>query len=303
MMDPIFKIKPQEKREDYGRFIISPLAQGYGHTLGNSLRRVLLTVLEGAAVTEIEIKGIKHQFSTIPGVSEDVVEIILNLKRIRLKFEGKEPVKMTLKAKGPGEIKAGEVKTPPQVKIINKDLVLATLNDKKTKLEIKMKVEKGSGYVPCEDRKTEKMGVIPIDSVFTPVTRVNYRVEETRVGRMTNLDKLTIEIWTNGTIDPLEAIKVAARNLVSYFLQIYEPKAAPVSEKEVNSSLPEETLKMTIEELELPVRVTNALLREGIKNLSELLSFSKTRLLKIKNLGTKSVSLIEKKLKEKGLKS
>ena len=301
MIEPTFKIKSEVKKTDYGKFIISPLAQGYGHTLGNSLRRVLLTSLEGAAVTEVKIKGLRHQFSTIAGVSEDVVEIILNIKKIRLKLEGEKPVTITLSAKGPGEVKVGKIKTPARVEIINKDLVLVTLNDKKTKLEIKMKVEKGLGYVPCEDRKVEEMGVISIDSIFTPVTRVKYKVEETRVGRITNLDKLILEVWTDGTADPLESVKKAAKIIVSYFRQIYEPRAAVKEKEAVVSSLSEEVLKLTIEELELPTRVANALTREGIQDLGQLLSLKKAKLLKIKNLGAKSISLIEKGLKERGL--
>jgi len=301
MIEPTFKIKSEVKKTDYGKFIISPLAQGYGHTLGNSLRRVLLTSLEGAAVTEVKIKGLRHQFSTIAGVSEDVVEIILNIKKIRLKLEGEKPVTITLSAKGPGEVKVGKIKTPARVEIINKDLVLVTLNDKKTKLEIKMKVERGLGYVPCEDRKVEEMGVISIDSIFTPVTRVKYKVEETRVGRITNLDKLILEVWTDGTADPLESVKKAAKITVSYFRQIYEPRAAVKEKEAVISSLSEEILKLTIEELELPTRVANALTREGIQDLGQLLSLKKAKLLKIKNLGAKSISLIEKGLEERGL--
>lgn len=300
MINPTFKIKPDIQKANYGKFVISPLAPGFGHTLGNSLRRVLLTSIEGAAVTEVKIKGVRHQFSTIPGVSEDVVEIILNIKRIRLKLEGEEPVKINLSAKGPGEVKAGEIKVPPRVKIVNKELVLATLADKKTKLEIEMKVEKGFGYVPCEERKREKIGIIPIDSVFTPITRVNYKVEETRVGRVTNLDKLILEVWTDGTIDPFEAVKEAAKILVSYFHQIYEPKPS-IQKKGVIPSLSEEVLKTTVEELELPTRVTNALMREKIETVGQLLSLPREKLLKIKNLGSKSVSLIEKKLKKSGV--
>ena len=301
MIEPTFKIKPEITKVDYGKFIISPLAQGYGHTLGNSLRRVLLTSLEGAAVTELKIKGVRHQFSTIPGVSEDVVEIILNIKKMKLKLEGEKPAKVTLSAKGPGEVKAGDIKTPARVEIVNKDLVLANLSDKKTKLEIEMKVERGLGYVSCEERKAEETGAIPIDSIFTPVTRVNYKVEETRVGRITNLDRLILEVWIDGTVDSFEVVKKAARILVSYFHQIYEPKKAVQEKSEATSSLSEGILKTSIEELELPTRVTNALLREGINNLSDLLSTKKAKLLKIKNMGTKSVSLIEKRLKEKGL--
>jgi len=301
MFEPTFKLKVQVQKADYGQFIISPLTQGYGYTLGNALRRVLLTSLAGAAVTEIKIKGLRHQFSTLPGVSEDVVEMTLNIKRIRLKLEGEEPVKMILSATGPGEVKAGDIKTPPRVKIINRDLVLATLNDKKTKLAVEMKVEKGFGYVPSEERKVEGIGIIPLDSVFSPISRVNYRIEETRVGRVTNLDKLILEVWTDGTVDPLRAVKKAAKILVSYFHQIYEPQKIVKEKQEAISPLSEKMLKITIEELELPTRVTNALIRAEIEALGQLLAVKKSSLQKIKNLGTKSISLIEKKLKEKGL--
>ncbi|MBL7158993.1 DNA-directed RNA polymerase subunit alpha [Candidatus Microgenomates bacterium] len=301
MTELTFKTKSEVEKADYGKFIISPLSQGYGHTLGNSLRRVLLTSLEGAAVTQIKIKGLKHQFSTIPGVSEDVVEIILNIKKIRLSLDGDEAVKMTFSAHGPGEVKAGEIKTPPRVKIFNKDLVLATLNDKKTKLEIEMTVEKGFGYVSSAEKKKEEMGVVSVDSIFTPVIRVNYKVEETRVGGMTNLDKLTLEIWTDGTVNAFETVKTAAKILVSYFQQIYEPKKAVVDKGLVVASTSEKVLKTTIEELELPTRVTNALNREGVNNLGQLLSLKRSELLRIKNMGAKSISLIEEKLKEREL--
>ena len=301
MIEPTFKIKAEVEKADYGKFVISPLSQGYGHTLGNSLRRVLLTSLEGAAIIQVKIKGLKHQFSTIPGVSEDVVEIILNIKKIRLKLDGDKAVKMILSVQGPGEIKAGKIKTPPRVKILNKDLVLATLNDKKTKLEIEMIVEKGFGYVSSDERKKEEMGVVPIDSIFTPVTRVNYKVEETRVGGVTNLDKLTLEIWTDGTVNAFETVKTAAKILVSYFQQIYDPKKVIVDKGLVVASTSDQVLKTTIEELELPTRITNALTREGINNLGQLLSLKRSELLRIKNMGSKSISLIEEKLKKREL--
>lgn len=302
MLQPTFnfKIKPDIQEANYGKFIISPLFQGYGHTIGNSLRRVLLTSLEGAAVSQIKIKGVKHQFSTIPGVSEDVVQIILRIKKIRLKLEGEKEVKLTLKARGRKEVKAGDIKAPPQVSIVNKDLKIATLNDKKTKLEIEMKVEKGLGYVLAEDKEAEEMGAIPIDSIFTPVVKANYKVEETRVGGMTNLDKLILEVWTDGTLDPYEAVKKAAKILADCFKQVYEPKPSVL--KEEVSSLPEQGLRATIEELELPTRVTNALLKEGIKNIGQILSLSKKELYQIKNMGIKSISLLEEKLNQRGFK-
>jgi len=302
MIQPKFKVKPEVEKADYGKFIISPLAQGYGHTLGNSLRRVLLTSLEGTAVTEVKFKGIKHQFSTIEGVSEDVVEIILNIKKLRLKLEGDKPAQITVSVKRVGQLKASDIKTPARVKIVNQDLVLANVNNKKAKLEIEMKVEKGLGYVPFEEQKVEGLGVIPVDSLFTPVTRVNYQVEETRVGGMTNLDKLILEIWTDGTVTPLSALKKSAKILANYFKYLYEPKKSVVEEEEESVFASERLLKTTVEELELPTRITNALLRVEIKNLGQLLSKRREELLKIRNMGAKSVVLIEEKLKNKGLK-
>lgn len=300
MFEPNFKIKIEEKSPDYGKFIIEPLDQGYGHTLGNTLRRVLLSSLPGAAVTTIKIEGVKHQFSTLPGLLEDVVEFVLNVKRIRFKLAKDEMVKATLSAKGPGKITAGELRVSG-AEVINKDLYLGTLADGKSKLEAEMTVEQGFGYLPAEEQKTGTIGLIPLDAVFSPILRVNYKVEATRVGRMTNLDRLILEIWTDGTTEPLSALKQAAKILVSYFLQIYEPKAVPTEGVAVTPAVSDEILKMTIEELDLPLRITNALKNGGVETVGQLLGTLRKDLIKIKNLGGKSISIVEEKLREKGV--
>lgn len=302
MVEPNFQIKSEQEAPEYGKFVIEPLEQGYGQTLGNSLRRVLLTSLSGAAITSVKIAGVKHQFSTIAGVKEDVTELMLNIKKIRLVSEGGERAVMTLSKKGPGEVTAGDFDVPAGVKIVNPDFVLATLADKKSTLEIEAVVEKGYGYVPAEERHAEEVGVIPVDALFSPVVRVNYRVEATRVGRMTNLDRLVIELWTDATIAPLDALKTAARILVSYFLQVYEPKAQEVQGNvAVTPTISDEVLKMRIEELDIPTRIVNALSNGGIETIGQLLGTPKAELVKIKNLGVKSLAVVEEKLREKGV--
>lgn len=301
MFEPNFKIKPVEERPDYGKFVIEPLDQGYGHTLGNALRRVLLSSLAGAAVTTIKIEGVKHQFSTIPGLSEDMVEFILNVKKMRFKLAKDELSKVSLSIRGPGKITAGDLKVPAGVDVVNKDLYLGTLADSKSKIEAEMTVEPGYGYLPAEEQKTGSIGLIAVDAIFTPVVRVNYKVEATRVGRMTNLDKLILEVWTDGTIDPLSAVRNAAKILVSYFLQIFEPKAASTEGVAVTPAISDEILKMTIEELDLSTRIINALKNGGVETIGQLLGTPKKELVKIKNLGAKSIAIVEEKLREKGV--
>lgn len=301
MINNNFKVKKDKEEKNYGRFVIEPLDQGYGHTLGNSLRRVLLSGLEGAAITSVRIEGVKHQFSTLEGVKEDIAELILNLKKIRLKiFEG-ESHTLQLLAKGPKAVTVKDLEIPSGVEIVNPDLYLATLSDK-AKLEIELTAEKGFGYMLSDEKKTNTIGVIPVDAAFSPITRVNYNVEATRVGRMTNLDRLVIEIWTDGTIDPEVALKEAAKNLMGYFLQIHEPKAiAEDTAVAVTPQISDEILKMTIEELDLPTRITNSLKNGGIETIGQLLGTDRKELLKIKNLGGKSLVTVEEKLREKGV--
>lgn len=303
MIGSNFKITPEIEEKGHGKFIIEPLDQGYGHTLGNGLRRTLLTSLPGAAITTVKINGVKHQFSTIGGLKEDVVELILNIKKIRVKFFGEENAKIKLSVQGPTKITAKDFEAPPEVEIINKDLYVGTLSDKKSKLELEATVEPGYGYQTAEEKKVQTLGVIPVDSLFSPIIRVNYRIEATRVGRMTNLDKLILEIWTDETISPQNALKEAAKILVSYFTQIYEPK--PVKEPEEPTLTPglydDNIMKLTVEELDLPTRIANCLKNAGVETVKDLIEKPKGELTKIKNLGIKSISIIEEKLKEKGL--
>lgn len=300
MLKLTFKIKTLEQKSDYGRFVLEPLEQGYGQTLGNALRRVLLTSLEGAAITQVKIEGVRHPFSTIKGVKEDVIELLLNLKEVRLKFAGKGEEKLTLDKKGPGKVTAGEIKTPASVKIVNPGLGIATLSDKKTRLKMEMKVTHGFGYSLAEERKQKSFGVIPLDAIFTPVTRVNYRVETTRVGRRTDFDKLIMEIWTDATVKPKDALEKAAEILVAYFDQVVHPIVVKQEKKEVKEE--KESLKLTVEELGLATRVANALRKGGFKTVADLADASEEDIVKVKNLGSKSLELIKRKLKNKGVK-
>jgi DNA-directed RNA polymerase subunit alpha len=300
MLVPKFKIKTEKKSQNYGLFSLEPLEEGYGHTLGNALRRVLLSSLPGHAISLIKIKGVKHQFSTLKGLKEDVVEFILNLKQIRIKSSQTKKTKVTLSATGPGEITAGKIKTPAQIEIVNPDLVLGHLADKKSKIEMEMYIEGGLGYSPAEERPSSTIGEIPIDCIFSSVIRVNYKVEATRVGRMTNFDKLILEIWTDGTKDPKEALLEASRILSSFFSQIYKPRK--IKELEVAVKEPvNQNLELTIEELGFPTRIVNSLKKANYQTVKDLVASSIKEIQKVKNLGTKSVKIIEASLKDKNI--
>lgn len=299
MEQSIFEIKEEEKSQNYSKFIISPLVQGYGVTLGNSLRRVLLTSLPGAAITSVKISGIRHQFSTLKGVKEDIVEFLLNLKKVRFSYSKEIPVKGTISAKGPGEVVAADIKTDASVKIANPNLVLAYLN-KNTKLEAKLDIATGVGYSSAEERKIEEIGLIPLDASFSPVARVNYKVEETRVGRFTNYDKLILEIWTDGTINPKDALVRAAQILTSSYQQIVNPKKVQIEEQKKEDSL-WAIGKLSVEEIGLPTRVANALLKAGYETVEDLVKAKRSELVNVRNLGEKSVKIIDAALGEKGL--
>lgn len=302
MIDPNFVIKTEVEKPGYGMFVIEPLEQGYGHTLGNSLRRVLLSSLPGAAITSIKVSGVAHQFSTLAGLKEDVVELILNLKKVRLSMTDGDSAVMKLTKKGPGVVTAGDFEVPAGISIANPDLHIATLTDKKAELDLEATVEKGYGYIQADERHLNEVGRIPMDSLYSPVVRVNYRVDATRVGRMTNLDKLVMEIWTDETIGPLDALRSASKVLVSYFLQVFEPKAKVSDDAvAVTPSISDEVLKMRIEELDIPTRIVNALARGSIETIGQLLGTPRVELMKIKNLGAKSLSIVEEKLREKGV--
>ena len=239
-MDPIFEIQEKEQKDNYAKFEITPLAAGYGYTVGTALRRVLISSLKGAAITSVKVSGVQHQFSTLKGMKEDVLDFLLNLKRIRFEYQGDEAVTVRLSTQKTGEVKAGDLEVPSNVVIANPDLVLANLADG-AHLEAEMTVETGVGYQTADEREKEEVGAIPLDARFSPVERVNFKVEETRVGRVTNYNKLVLEVWTDGTITPKNALAQAAKILMSYFEQIVNPKR--VEEKVAHES--EDTLGPT----------------------------------------------------------
>lgn len=301
MFSPNFKIETITETETYGKFVFEPLEQGYGHTLSSALRRVLLTSIKGSAPVSVKITGINHQFDSIEGMKETVVELLLNIKRLRFKYYGNEKVKVKLDVIGEGEVTAESIECPPDVEVLNKNLVLCHLADKKNKLSLEITVSSGYGYVTADEQEREGFGIIPVDSMFSPVTRVNYLVEETRVGRMTNFDKLTLEVWTDGSIKPKEAIFEAAKILIAYFDQIVNPKEEGIKTAQSMTVATPAVLKTTVEELDLPTRIINSLNRAGIKTIEDLISLKRSELINIKNMGTKSLSQIEEKLKEKGV--
>lgn len=288
----------------YGRFVIEPLERGFGHTLGNSMRRVLLSSLPGVAVSSVHIEGVQHEFTTIPGVKEDVTELILNLKSIACKMFCEGPKQLTIDVKGPCELTAGDIRTDDEVEIVNKDLHIATLNED-GHLQMQMTLERGRGYVSADKNKTASMpiGVIPIDSIFTPVKKVNYQVEDTRVGQITDYDKLTLEIWTNGTLKPEEAISSAAKILTEHlnlFISLTD-QVKPVAQTVQEDEKKDKILDMTIEELDLSVRAYNCLKRAGINNVAELVLKNQEDMMKVRNLGRKSLEEVEQKLNGLGL--
>ena len=296
----MFKIKTELEKENFARIALEPLEAGFGHTLGNSLRRVLLTSLKGAAVTSVKIDGVSHQFSTIDGVLEDVIEIILNIKKIRLQINGEKGIRLLVKASGKGKVLAGDFEIEGDGEVINKEQLVATLTDTKSKLNMEMTAQLGVGYSIAEERKLNEIGSLAVDALFSPVISVNYSVDPTRVGRRTDYDKLTLDITTSGALTPLDVLNEAAKILSETFRKVYEP--APEEEiEDTSSKISEEVLKLTIEELDLPVRITNALKAIEINTIEDLINVPRPQLLKAKNLGTKSLSLISEKVLERGL--
>jgi DNA-directed RNA polymerase subunit alpha len=300
-MEPIFELKTEKNEKTYGKFVIAPLAGGYGHTLGVALRRVLLTSMKGAAITTVELDGVKHQFTTLSGMQEDVLDFLLNLKKVAVSYSGTDPIKATLKAKDAGEVKAGDIELPAGVTIANPELVLANLA-KGAKLNASLTIETGVGYAPADEREQTQIGIIPLDASFSPVVRVTPKIEETRVGRVTNYDKLTLEVWTNGTVEPEVALHEAAATLVSYFDQIVHPKEAVVTAVAVEADSSMGSVgKLSVEELGLPTRVSNALAKAGFETVEKLTMAPRTELMKVRNLGEKSLDVINDLLKEKGV--
>ena len=301
------KVDIIELSEDfrYGKFVVEPLERGYGITIGNALRRILLSSLPGVAVNAVKIEGVLHEFSTIPGVKEDVTEIILTLKELSATIDGEGNRTLKIEAQGPCTVTGADIICPPDVEIINKDLKIATL-DEGSKLNMDIHVDKGRGYVPAEENKTENMpiGVLPVDSIYTPVEKVNYHVENTRVGQKSDYDKLTLEVWTNGSINPQEGISLAAKVLVEHlklFIDLIEHVSNVEIMVEKEEDQKEKVLEMTIEELDLSVRSYNCLKRAGINTVEELANKSEDDMMKVRNLGKKSLEEVIQKLDELGL--
>ena len=289
----------------YGKFVVEPLERGYGLTLGNSLRRVLLSSLPGVAVTSVKIDGILHEFSTIPGVKEDVAEIILNIKYLVLDIHGEGPKTVYVDAEGPQVITAASIKCDSEVEILRPETHIATLGEG-AKLYMEITLDKGRGYVSAERNKqllAPVIGVLPVDSIYSPVLKVNYTVDNTRVGQITDYDKLTLEIWTNGTVMPDEAISLAAKILsehLSLFVGLTD-QVMPVNFNEPEDDKKEKVLEMTIEELDLSVRAYNCLKRAGINTVHELVQRNQEDMMKVRNLGRKSLEEVEQKLAALGL--
>ena len=299
------KITTISEDKNKGVFSLEPLPTNFGHTIGNSLKRILLTSLKGAVITQVKISGADHQFSTIPGVKEDIVESTLNLKRIRFKVYGDNPIVLNINKKGPGEVTAADIELNSEVEVLNKDQHIATLADKNTNLKMELIIESGTGYSPMEERQSSKIGVIVLDAEFSPVKSVSYTVEPARFGKDINLDNLILSVETDGSIKPSEAVKKSADLLKEFAIKIYE-WVMPVQEQEAeNSSMGNEkrvmTEKISVDELPLPTRTINALKKQGIETLDQLAEKSDEELADIKNLGEKSVEEIKKLLKKEGL--
>jgi len=302
------KVERDAEARNYGKFVISPLERGYGVTLGNALRRVLLSSLEGAAVTSVRITDVLHEFSDIPGVREDVIQVMLQVKQLRILLNDVENAHLHLEVRGEGEVTAADIQTPAEVEIVNPDLYLFTVDDARVNLEVDLIVERGRGYSPANERTGRlPIGELPVDAIFTPVKRVSWNVTSARVGQSTAYDKLILEIWTDGTITPEKSLSVASKILIDHlrFISgISEEMLIPVSEKEVTGSrLTSEAAETPIENLDLSVRVFNSLKRTGITTVGdvlELLEKGDEAVMSIRNFGEKSLDELRQKMLEKG---
>ncbi|MBR3039026.1 MAG: DNA-directed RNA polymerase subunit alpha [Clostridia bacterium] len=299
------KLECVESAPNYGKFVVEPLERGFGTTLGNSMRRVLLSSLPGVAATSIRIDGVLHEFSTIAGVKEDVTEIILNLKQLICKLHSEEPKKVIIDAIGPCEVKAGDILPDSDVEIINPELHLATI-DANGRLHMEIVLDHGRGYVVSDRNKRPDMpiGEIAVDSIFTPITKVNFTVENTRVGQITDFDKLTLELWTDGSIEPQEAASLAAKILTEHlllFINLTDHVQDVEILKEKDDKKKEKILEMNIEDLDLSVRSYNCLKRAGINTVEELVQRDEDEMMKVRNLGRKSLEEVQQKLAQLGL--
>lgn len=304
------KVQPLELTDTYGRFAVEPLERGYGDTLGNAFRRILIAHIEGAAVTDVRINGALHEFTTLPGIIEDTTEIILNIRELAIKVtpsetdEGQEEeIVLRLRKKGAGEVLAADIQTPPNVEIINPEAHILEISGDDTEIDVDMWVKLGVGYVPTEerDRSQTALDVIPVDAVFSPIARANYYVEPTRLGSKTNLDRLVLEVWGNGTVSPEEALRQAARHLREYitiFLGAAEEVAAPAEAVPAEDEVRNKILDTPIEDVEFSVRTFNCLKKENINTLGELIQRNENELLNIRNFGRRSLDEVLERLQQ-----
>lgn len=306
------KVETDVISEKYGRFVIGPLEPGFGVTIGNALRRVLLSSLSGAAVTMIHISDVPHELSLVPGVREDVMRIILQVKQLRLTMEGDEPMHMSLSVEGPGTVTAGDIVAPPEIEILNPDLNLFTMDDTDSSIDVDFTVERGQGYQPADEAEREEplVGELPVDAIFSPIRRVAFDVERARVGQMTDYDRVTLEIWSDGRIEPFDALKKAARILLKHLrliagVTLEEIERELPEEEEEEPGLPGEVYDMPLDQLDLSTRVFNALRRASIENVGEVMEMLEEggdeALLAVRNIGSKSLEEIKTSLEEGGL--
>lgn len=304
---PVIECKQISEDGKYAQFVVEPLRRGFGNTLGNSLRRILLSSLPGAAATKVRIDGVLHEFSTVPGVKEDVTNIILNIKNLAMKLSSDTPVTATINAVGPCEVTAGDIKGDSTLEIINKDLHIATI-DEGGALNMEITVDRGMGYVPADGNKTDDMpiDVIAVDSIYTPILKASYVVQSARVGRNSNFDKLILDVWTDGSIRPNEAISIAAKIMNDYlalFIDLTENVGGIQMSEDKEGAVPQaKALDMTIDELDLSVRSYNCLKRAGINSVQELAKLDEADLMRFRNLGKKSMDEVRQKLASLGLK-
>jgi len=298
------KIETDAISQTYGRFVIGPLESGFGITLGNALRRVLLSSLPGAAVTSVRVSDVAHEFTAIPGMREDVMQFMLQVKQLRLRTDSQEPMRMSLQVEGEGTVTAGDIQSPPEVEVLNPDLYLFTIDSDDVRLDIEFTVEQGRGYLPSDNRGRMPIGELPVDAIFSPIRRVAFDVDQARVGQVTNYDRLTLEVWSDGRVAPLDGLKEAARILVTHLRLIagltLEEEAEPVEEE---TGVPSEVYDIPIEQLDLSVRVFNSRRRTGITSVGEVLEMlmlGDDTLLTIRNFGQKSLAELKSRLRERG---
>jgi DNA-directed RNA polymerase subunit alpha len=302
------RITPVDTEANYASYDIEPLEAGYGRTLGNALRRVLLSSLPGSAITSIKIEGASHEFQDIPHVREDVTDIVLNVKKIRLRSQSDRPVTMRIEVSGERVVTAADIQAPSTVEIVTPDVYICSLDEPDAHLDMELVVENGKGYVPAESKEGQAIGVIPVDAIFTPVEKVNYVVENTRVGQMTNFDKITLQIWTDGSITPEDALHQAAQVLVQHFQMIADHHEPVIGEVETPTlppgattyAIPQRIYDTPIEELDLSVRAFNCLKRSGITKVGQVLTMSQDDLLAVRNFGEKSLNELKDTLIARG---